>query len=185
MKKLYLNKKIYKNLSLDFDSNSIFINGFLGNISLKLNDSLKIFNLLNKDKDALKNSSFLFWISKNYYRTFLSNIFLFAQGVCFGWSVYLELIGRNYTVYNYEMNNKKFLFFDLGYSHNILFEVPKGIEVGCRKKIIFLYGLDLVQLKNICFLLIKLRPINIYKGKGLKFLNQKVHLKTGKQSQYK
>lgn len=175
-------KSIYSNIRIDYKPGILIFKGVLGELFLKLKN--KNYFFFTKKSESLKDEMH-FWLSKKYYRTFLSKLEENVQGVCFGWSVSLEVQGRNYNVHNYQIKNIHYLYLDLGYSHNILLKVPENVKVFCKKKVIFLYGYNLLKVKNLADTIIKLKPINVYKGKGIKFLNQKVLLKVGKQSQYK
>ena len=180
----FFSKSNYNNLNIiwDFNNNSFIIKGNLGVLVLK--------NFLNRKKFLkLKNLSEnkeIFWIDNKFYKMLKSNIINICKGVSFGWFVRLELIGRNYNIYCYEKDMESFLIvMDLGYSHNILLNIPKKIKFFFKKNYIFLYSLDLIFLKNFSKLICNLKPLDIYKGKGIKFYNEKIILKLGKQSQYK
>ena len=171
MLEIIFNKSIYCNLKLELNEKKIFIK----------NKDKKIFSHLIQNKRKFFFKSNFFLISKLYYKTFLSLLINYSKGVSFGWFIVIELIGRNYNVYNV----KSGLFLDLGFSHNILLKIPVDLKIFCRKKFIFIYGFDLVEVKKMGDLICKLKPIDSYKGKGLKLLNKSVNLKMGKQSQYK
>lgn len=171
-KKILLNNKISEG-KLEFH---------LAFRNLKMNGYFFKF-LRNSPFYVSENISF-FFLKKNDHNTFLRLLKNNLVGSCFGWFSLLELIGRNYTVYNYKSKGNQVIYFDLGFSHNILFHVPKNVKVFCRKKVIFVYGSNLSEIKSLCQSILNLKPLNVYKGKGLKFLESKVILKMGKQSQY-
>ena len=171
MLQICFSKFIYGNLKFELNKNKFFIKNE--------NKSFFFYLIDDKKKFFIKNNYYL--IDKSYYKTFLSLLMNYSKGVSFGWFIIVELIGRNYNVYNV----KSGLFFDLGFSHTILLKIPVHLKIFCRKKYIFIYGFDLVEVKKMSNLICKLKVVDNYKGKGLKLLNKVISLKMGKQSQYK
>lgn len=77
---------------------------------------------------------------------------------------------------------KCFLLLSLGYSHNILFEIPRGVTVTCskRQRYIYIYGFD----RNVVCQFIRevrsFRRPDPYKGKGIQFLDENIRLRRSK-----
>lgn len=180
MKKIILKKKNYKSLSICWNSEQkkIFVNGLLGNLEIYNNIFDKFFFILSIQQKHM----FVFWIDNYNYHLILKQIINLCKGVSFGWFVTMEITGRNYNVYSGKKNE---IVFDLGFSHGFKLNLPLGIKLFFKKRIIYLYGINLILLKDVAMIICKLRRFDSYKGKGIKFLGQKVILKLGKQSQYK
>ncbi len=73
----------------------------------------------------------------------------------------------------------------LGYSHNILFEVPKELKVSAGQEkgqnpIIVLEGIDKQLLGQVAAKLRSLRKPEPYKGKGVKYVGEQIRRKAGK-----
>lgn len=100
-----------------------------------------------------------------------------VTGVSSGFSKTLEIVGVGYRV---EPRDRS-LYFTLGYSHPILFQLPSGITAKVeRQTILTLEGID-KQLVGQCAAMIRsLRPPEPYKGKGIKYQNEVLRRKAGK-----
>jgi large subunit ribosomal protein L6 len=104
-----------------------------------------------------------------------------VKGVTEGYAKKLELIGVGFKA----ANQGNVLDLALGYSHNIIFEVPKEIKVATAQEkgqnpTIILEGIDKQLIGQVAAKLKELRKIEPYKGKGIKFTGQYVRRKAGK-----
>ncbi|MEO2085045.1 MAG: 50S ribosomal protein L6, partial [Marinoscillum sp.] len=73
----------------------------------------------------------------------------------------------------------------LGFSHNIYFDVPKEVKVTTDSKkgkapVIILNSIDKQLIGQIAAKLKSFRPVEPYKGKGVKFVGEYVRRKLGK-----
>tara|TARA_B100002052_G_scaffold288293_1_gene304296 strand:- start:85 stop:639 length:555 start_codon:yes stop_codon:yes gene_type:complete len=108
-------------------------------------------------------------------------IFNCIHGVFEGYELNLELVGVGYKA----SNQGNLLNLSLGYSHNIYFQVPEEIKVSTetakgKAPIIKLNGIDKQLIGQIAAKLKSLRPVEPYKGKGVKFVGEYVRRKVGK-----
>jgi large subunit ribosomal protein L6 len=114
------------------------------------------------------------------YRALLSNM---VKGVTDGFKKQLELVGVGYKA----ANQGQLLDLSLGYSHNIIFEVPKELKVstltekGANPKIM-LEGIDNQLLGQVAAKLRSLRKPEPYKGKGVRYSDEVVRKKAGKSA---
>ena len=112
------------------------------------------------------------------YRSLLNNM---VKGVTEGFKKDLELVGVGYKA----ANQGNTLDLSLGYSHNIIFEIPKELKVttetvkGQNPKI-SLEGTDKQLLGQVAAKLRSLRKPEPYKGKGVKYSNEVIRRKAGK-----
>jgi large subunit ribosomal protein L6 len=112
------------------------------------------------------------------YRALIANM---VKGVTDGYKKELELVGVGFKA----SNQGNVLDLSLGYSHNILFEVPKELKVatatekGQNPKIV-LEGTDKQLLGQVAAKLRSLRKPEPYKGKGVKYSNETIRRKAGK-----
>jgi len=112
------------------------------------------------------------------YRALVANM---VKGVTEGFQKKLELVGVGYKA----SNQGNLLDLSLGYSHNILFEIPKELKVvteqakGENPKIT-LEGIDKQLLGQVAAKLRGLRKPEPYKGKGVKYVGEQVRRKAGK-----
>lgn len=90
----------------------------------------------------------------------------------------LELYGRGFRVFFFNQS----LYFKLGFSHFIKYQVSNFLQIFIIKKLYFcIFSINLRLLTQICVDLLRLRYIDIYKGKGLKVLKKNIILKIGKK----
>jgi large subunit ribosomal protein L6 len=102
-----------------------------------------------------------------------------ATGVSEGWSKKLEIVGIGYKA----ESKGKSVIFNLGYSHPIDFAVPNGIEIDVDPKAntVTVQGIDRQQVGQIAAEIRGLRPPEPYKGKGIRYADERVRTKAGKQ----
>ncbi|NOT50579.1 MAG: 50S ribosomal protein L6 [Chitinophagaceae bacterium] len=112
------------------------------------------------------------------YRALIANM---VKGVVDGYERKLELIGVGFKA----ANQGQVLDLSLGYSHNILFEVPKEIKVATQTEkgqnpMIMLEGIDKQLIGQVAAKLRSLRKPEPYKGKGVRYVGEVVRKKAGK-----
>ncbi len=112
------------------------------------------------------------------YRALLANL---IKGVTEGYERQLELIGVGFKA----ANTGNVLDLALGYSHNIIFEVPKELKVATAQEkgqnpIITLQGIDKQLIGQVAAKLRSLRKPEPYKGKGVRYVGEVVRKKAGK-----
>ncbi|MGN6601729.1 MAG: 50S ribosomal protein L6 [Ginsengibacter sp.] len=112
------------------------------------------------------------------YRALVNNMVI---GVTQGYTKTLELVGVGYKA----TNQGNLLDLSLGYSHNILVEIPKELSVstaqekGKNPKVI-LSSVDKQLLGQVAAKIRSLRKPEPYKGKGVKFEGEVLRRKAGK-----
>ena len=74
------------------------------------------------------------------------------------------------------------LTLSLGYSHDVKFEIPEGITIKVAKPTSFsVCGFDKQKVGQVAALLIRQRPPEPYKGKGINYEGRKILRKEGKK----
>jgi large subunit ribosomal protein L6 len=139
----------------------------LGNVDVKIEDSNIVFTPKSDDK-----ASSAFW---GTYRSLAQNIVI---GLDKGFERKLEINGVGYRA----AVKGSILELQLGYSHPINFDIPSGIEIGVEKNIVSIKGSDKQQVGQIAAVIRKFRPPEPYKGKGVKYVEEKIIRKAGKTS---
>lgn len=112
------------------------------------------------------------------YRALVANM---VKGVTDGFKRDLELIGVGFKA----SNQGNLLDLSLGYSHNIVFEVPKELKVATAQEkgqnpTISLEGIDRQLLGQVAAKIRSLRKPEPYKGKGVRYVGEVVRKKAGK-----
>jgi len=114
------------------------------------------------------------------YRSLVSNM---VKGVTEGYTKQLELVGVGFKA----ACTGNILDLALGYSHNIIFEIPKELTVATTQEkgqnpIISLGSVDKQLLGQVCAKIRGLRKPEPYKGKGVKFKGEVLRRKAGKSA---
>ncbi len=114
------------------------------------------------------------------YRSLISNMVL---GVTQGYKKQLELVGVGYKA----ANQGNLLDLALGYSHNILLEIPKELKVTTSQEkgqnpMIAFESIDKQLIGQVCAKIRSLRKPEPYKGKGVKFAGEVLRRKAGKSA---
>jgi large subunit ribosomal protein L6 len=112
------------------------------------------------------------------YRALIANM---VKGVTDGYKKNLELIGVGFKA----SNQGNVLDLSLGYSHNIVFEIPKEVKVATAQEkgqnpTILLEGIDRQLLGQVAAKIRGLRKPEPYKGKGVRYVGEIVRKKAGK-----
>lgn len=112
------------------------------------------------------------------YRALIANL---VKGVTDGYEKKLELIGVGFKA----SNQGNVLDLSLGYSHNIIFEIPKELKVATQQEkgqnpLVILEGIDKQLLGQVAAKLRSLRKPEPYKGKGVRYVGEVVRKKAGK-----
>lgn len=97
-------------------------------------------------------------------------------GVSEGFERKLEINGIGYRA---EAKGKSVVF-NIGYSQPVDFDLPNGISAVIDKSIITLTGIDKELLGRTAASIRKLRPPEPYKGKGIKYVEERIQRKAGK-----
>ena len=106
-----------------------------------------------------------------------------VMGVSSGFNRRLHIEGVGYKA---EVQNKN-LILSLGYSHPITFEPPQGInfEVDKTGRELSVHGIDKELVGEIAARIRRCRPPEPYKGKGVRYFNERVRRKAGKAGKAK
>ena len=112
------------------------------------------------------------------YRALIANL---VKGVTEGYKKNLELVGVGYKA----SNQGNVLDLSLGYSHNIIFEVPKELKLATAQEkgqnpTISLEGVDKQLIGQVAAKIRSLRKPEPYKGKGVKYVGEVIRRKAGK-----
>ena len=112
------------------------------------------------------------------YRSLINNM---VEGVHNGYKRQLELVGVGYKA----SVQGDILELSLGYSHGIFLQMPEGISVSAetakgKNPTVTLEGYDKQLIGQVAAKIKSLRPVEPYKGKGVRFVGEVVRRKAGK-----
>lgn len=102
-----------------------------------------------------------------------------VHGVSKGFEKKLEILGVGYRA---EVKGSN-LVMNLGYSHQVEYPIPQGIQITVDKttKLVVL-GIDKQQVGQVAAKIRSFRPPDSYKGKGVRYVDEHVRLKAGKSA---
>ena len=172
-----INITIPEKVKVAIAGNILNIEGPLGKKSLNID--LEVFNLNIKDgkeisikpKKIDQNTKRLWGMN----RSLINNAVI---GSVKGYEKILELVGVGYraSIKDSQLN------LQLGYSHDINFDIPEGIKIAVEKQTILkISGFDKQLVGSIASKIKTLRKIEPYKGKGIREKGQYVLKKEGKK----
>lgn len=108
-------------------------------------------------------------------RTLINNL---VHGVTEGFTQKLEINGVGYRA---AVQGRK-LQLQLGFSHDVAYPIPDGIQIVCEKPTsITITGIDKQLVGQVASEIRTYRPPEPYKGKGVKYADERVRRKEGKK----
>ncbi len=172
-----INIPIPEKVKVLLSGNMINIEGPLGKKSLNID--LDLFDLnIDEGKEVSIKPKKIDQTSKRLWgmnRSLLNNAII---GASKGYEKTLELVGVGYRA---ALKGKQ-LNMQLGFSHDINFDIPEGIKVAVEKQTILkISGPDKQQVGMVASQIKSIRPPEPYKGKGIKEQGQYILRKEGKK----
>lgn len=162
------------------DTNRITVKGKLGVLYQQVDPKITI-KMEGSNLLVLRNSDERDDRSKHgLYRSLLSNM---VKGVSEGYKIVQELVGVGYKA----TAKDQLLELALGYSHNLVIELPKEISVETtaergKNNTIILKSIDKQLIGQVAAKIRSLRKPEPYKGKGIRFFGEEIKKKAGKSA---
>ena len=161
-------------VKVQLDDRVVTVAGPKGTLTQPLADGitaeLQDDRLLLKRKDDSKRQKALHGLM----RALLANA---VNGVAKGFSKDLEIQGVGYRA---QLQGQT-VTFNLGYTHPVDFAVPAGIQIAVEKQTkVTITGIDRQQVGQVAAEIRSLRPPDVYKGKGIRYVGEVVRKKAGK-----
>lgn len=136
-------------------------------VNVQIQDGLLSFSPKGEDRQSRA-----YW---GTYRALANNIVI---GLNEGFSKSLEINGVGYKA----TLKGKVLELALGFSHPINFQIPEGIEIVVDKNNVIVKGNDKQVVGQVAAQIREFRPPEPYKGKGVKYSDERIIRKAGKTS---
>ncbi len=165
-------------VEISVDGSNVTVKGPKGSLNQYVNPDLKVKTedgqiVVERPTDQKRHKAL-----HGLYRSLLSNC---VVGVNEGYQLKLELVGVGYKA----SAQGNVLELNLGYSHNIFLGVPDELKVTAetvkgKNPIVTIEGIDKQLVGQIAAKIKSLRPVEPYKGKGIRFVGQHVRRKAGK-----
>ncbi|MGM0622401.1 MAG: 50S ribosomal protein L6 [Campylobacterota bacterium] len=136
-----------------------------GRVNLEVADNVVTFGLKSDEKQSRA-----YW---GTYRALFNNI---IEGLDKGFTKTLEFTGVGYRA----QVKGDVLNLQLGFSHDINYEIPQHIEIAVEKNTITVKGHSKQQVGQVAAEIREFRPPEPYKGKGVKYADEVIIRKAGK-----
>ena len=138
--------------------------------------------LIEKQKKFLKNNKL--WCFKktrqnSVIRNFMKQIQRNYFGLNYGFLQKFNLEGIGFKCGR--IRNKNYIWLNIGYSHRIMFLIPKGIYIQYKKRTLTCLSYNYYLLQNFTYSFKALRLPDNYKGKGIREIGKILQLRRGKQ----
>ena len=137
-----------------------------GRVAIEIDGDQVTFTRIGENKESAA-----YW---GTYRALLNNIII---GLDKGFTKSLEINGVGYRA---AVSRQSTLTLQLGFSHDVLFDIPEGIEIKVEKNIITINGSDKQVVGQAAAEIRAFRPPEPYKGKGVKYTDEVIIRKAGK-----
>jgi large subunit ribosomal protein L6 len=162
------------------EDNVITVKGPKGELSQKINPAIQAEVKGNVLTVSRSNEERQTCALHGLYRALINNMII---GVTEGYRKELELVGVGYRV----SNTGNVLDFALGYTHNIFLQLPPEIKVETKTErnknpMVILESADKQLIGQVCAKIRSFRKVEPYKGKGIRFVGEKVRRKSGKSA---
>jgi large subunit ribosomal protein L6 len=154
---------------------TVTLKGKKGALSLDLNSEVQVAQEGNELSVMRRSNSRFASAMSGTTRALLANMVL---GVSDGFEKKLELVGVGYRA---QAQGKK-LNLTLGFSHPVVFSVPEGISVETPSQTeVIIRGADKQQVGHVAAEIRRFRPPEPYKGKGVRYSDERVIIKEAKK----
>ncbi|HWM28412.1 MAG TPA: 50S ribosomal protein L6 [Woeseiaceae bacterium] len=154
---------------------TVTLKGKKGALSLDLNSEVQVAQDGNELTVKRRSNSRFASAVSGTTRALLANM---VRGVSDGFEKKLELVGVGYRA---QAQGKK-LNLTLGFSHPIVFNVPEGISIETPSQTeVIIRGTDKQQVGHVAAEIRGFRPPEPYKGKGVRYSDERVIIKEAKK----
>ncbi len=162
-----------KGVEIKLDRSRVQVRGPKGELSVELHSKIDVIvdnqviqlNRIDNSRAAREQ-----W---GLRRTLINNAVL---GVSKGFEKTLEVIGVGYKA---DLQGSTIVL-NVGYSHPVKIDLPKGIDAKVEKNKITLSGIDKQAVGELAAVIRRVRPPEPYKGKGIKYETEQIRRKAGK-----
>ncbi|CAN5679214.1 50S ribosomal protein L6 [soil metagenome] len=170
--------RIPSGVTITVDPDVITIAGTKGTLKQFTMDGISVRHegeelIVTRDNDAPKKRA-----KHGLMRALLNNM---VNGVSQGFSKKLELNGVGYRV-ALAGNGLKL---SVGFSHPVNYELPQGVTATVEQNIITIMGVDRQQVGQVAAEIRALKKPEPYKGKGIKYVGERIIRKSGKSGKDK
>lgn len=160
-------------VSIEVTKDNITVTGSKGTLKQFTMPSLKVTQegdniFITRDNEEASTKA-----KHGLMRSLINNMVI---GVSQGFEKKLEINGVGYRVQAQGADLK----FNLGFSHDVVYKVPSSVQVGVQQNVITVSGNDRQQVGQVAAEIRALKKPEPYKGKGIKYTEERLIRKSGK-----
>ena len=156
------------------DGNNVTVKGPKGELSTEINKNITVEINETSLKLTRKSDSY-----KNFHGTANANIKNMIVGVTEGFLKKLEAVGVGYR---FQLKGKQ-LSVSAGYSHNVIVDIPEGIQVEVPSNTeLVIKGINKQLVGEFAANVRDIRRPEPYKGKGIRYVGEYIRRKEGKKA---
>ncbi len=160
-------------VKIELKGNLINVSGQKGSQSWTVHPNIKI---LVEDDNILFERGDNSALNRSLHGTTRQIVNNMVIGVSAGFKKELEIVGVGYQA-NMEGNRLKL---QIGYSHDIYFDLPEGIKATADRTTITIEGIDKQLVGSVSSKIRSFRSPEPYKGKGIRYKDEYIKIKQGK-----
>ena len=160
-------------VKIELKGNLINVSGQKGSQSWTVHPNIKI---LIKDDNIFFERGDNSALNRSLHGTTRQIVNNMVIGVSAGFKKELEIVGIGYQA-NMEGNRLKL---QIGYSHDIYFDLPEGIKATADRTTITIEGIDKQLVGSVSSKIRSFRSPEPYKGKGIRYKDEYIKIKQGK-----
>ncbi len=161
------------NVNVEIKENRINVKGPKGNLSFEFHPKIEVKIIDKKIFVERKSDEKLFKALHGTTRQIIKNMII---GVREGYRKVLVVEGMGYKV-NMEGNK---LVLNVGYSHPVYYVPPQDIKISVKENKITVEGIDKQKVGQVAAEIRRIKEPDPYKGKGIRYEDEKLKLKPGK-----
>jgi len=160
-------------VKIELKGNLINVSGQKGSQSWSVHPNIKT---LIKDDNILFQRDDNSALNRSLHGTTRQIVNNMVIGVSAGFKKELEIVGVGYQA-NMDGNKLKL---QIGYSHDIYFDLPEGIKATADRTTITIEGIDKQLVGSVSSKIRSFRSPEPYKGKGIRYKGEYIKIKQGK-----
>ena len=170
--------EVPEGVTIEYKNDKVIVKGKLGQLEQDIDSNIKV-EVKDKNINLVRSSDTKKLKSLHgLYRSLIANM---VKGVSEGYKIEQELVGVGYRA----TNKGNLLELSLGFSHDVVFQLPEEVKVSTEMKRgtppkITLESYDKQLIGQVAAKIRSLRPPEPYKGKGIKFVGEQLRRKAGK-----
>lgn len=170
--------KIKSGVTVVVDDKAVLVSGPKGSLSqfmmpgivVKQEDDSIVVSRINEERESRAKHGLM--------RTLVANM---IDGVSEGFEKKLEINGVGFRV---ALSGSQ-LKFNLGFSHEVVYTLPEGVTAKIEQNTVTIQGISKQQVGQVAAEIRSLKKPEPYKGKGIKYIDERIIRKSGKSGKDK